>query len=180
MTVQRTCRLKRKGDLHAQPESQVSGGPVLSPHLVPRAWRDRCQSSFACAPMCTYAQRGAGALLPGCRPSECCAAPSLNDGSRPVHLGQRLSVQGQTSEAGVYPDLHLYVWGMSAVGAGASLPLQLEPRSGRSIPTSCHLYCQATRCGSVEGQRQDSLRTALVPDPESPVRNKADRLHLKK
>lgn len=51
----------------------------------------------------------------------------LCDGSRPVLLGQ-YPIQGQTSEAPVYPDLHLYIcegeansggWGLALPAAGA-------------------------------------------------------------
>lgn len=50
---------------------------------------------------------------------------SLFDGSRPVLLGQH-PIQGQTSEASVYPDLHLYICeGEACCGGWDLLFLQL-------------------------------------------------------
>lgn len=130
-----------------------------------------------------------GAILPECRPTECWGTSSLCDGSRTVHLDQP-PIQGQTSEASVYTNLHLYnVGGRHAVlwGLGSCCScswgwgnIALEPSCGWCVPAVLSPVLSGHQVW-VRGNSEARV-SQDIPEPasESPVRNKADRLPLKK
>lgn len=89
--------------------------------------------------------------------------------------------------AGVYPDLHLYIGGgRRAVGAGTLLFLQLGWGQGAQLwavgefQLCCHLCFRPPGAGQGEVRGKTLSGKLLAPAPESPLSNKADRLHHKK
>lgn len=85
---------------------------------------------------------------------------ALCEESRPVLLGQH-PLQGETSEAGVYPDLHLYIregeascggWGLAVLAAGAGARAALNPSCGWYVHSSCAVTCAVRPPGVGQGE----------------------------